>query len=633
MDGASMCGIIGMAALRATRDYGALERQRDTMTHRGPDDAGAWWSADRRVGLGHRRLSIIDLSAAGHQPMQYAGGRICVAFNGEIYNYNELRMELASKGHAFSSLSDTEVLLAAYLEWGTACLDRLDGMFAFGLCDTHKGLLFLARDRAGEKPLFYAQSQGVFWFASELKALLHNPSFPRQLDPEALDCYLGLGFVPGDRCIVRGARKLPPGHALTLDLDSHRMEVWPYWTLPALRESGPAVADTNGQALLDELEGLLEASVRRQLVADVPVGVLLSGGVDSALVTAMAVRAADRIRTFTVRMPGHPTLDETAHARLVSRHFGTDHVELVAEPSTVDLLPLLARQFDEPLVDSSMVPTYLLCRLVRQHCTVAIGGDGGDELFGGYGHYDRLLRMQRLVGWVPRCARRAAARLGPKLLPIGFRGRNWVQGFGVDFKSGVPQIATYFDPGTRRRLLRQSLATDPQIGQAAERIRASRLPPDADLLQRATRMDFGNYLAEDILVKVDRASMLSSLEVRAPWLDRSVIEFAFGRVPGRLKATSVGRKILPKLLARRLLPAGFDLVRKQGFSIPLGAWLRQSEWGDFFREVLLDPGADLFDRDCVTGLLDGQQRGRANSERLFALVLFELWRREYRIAI
>ena len=560
--------------------------------------------------------------------MHDAGGELCIVFNGEIYNFADLRRDLAARGHAFRTQSDTEVILAAYREWGIGCLSHLNGMFAFALYDGRRRQLFIARDRAGEKPLFYAPRDGALRFASELKGLMADVSFVRRVDPHALDCFLAMGYVPGERCMLQGVKKLPPAHALAFDLDTGQSRLWRYWQLPQVDASaGDSAADETG--LLQQLETLLEDAVRRQLVADVPVGVLLSGGVDSSLITAMAARSAHKVKTFTIRFPGHDSYDETGHARLIARHFGTEHVELVGAESTVDLLPLLARGFDEPIVDSSMIPTYLVSRLVREHCTVALGGDGGDELFAGYAHYDRMLWLQQRLGAVPPRLRRAAARAAEALMPVGFKGRSWLQGVGVDLRTGLPLIFSFFDRAMRRRLMR----TRGTWELAAERIRDERIPCAADLLQRATRMDFGNYLAEDILVKVDRASMLNSLEVRAPLLDYRLIEFAFGQVPSRLKATAGSRKVLLKKLATRILPREFDQQRKQGFSIPLAAWLRSDPWKAFFRETLLGPASTVFDRAAVSDLLDGQARGRANSERLFALVLFELWRREYRISM
>jgi asparagine synthase (glutamine-hydrolysing) len=363
-------------------------------------------------------------------------------------------------------------------------------------------------------------------------------------------------------------------------------------------------------------------------VADVPVGVLLSGGVDSSLITAMAARCSQRVKTFTVRFPGHGQYDETEHARLIARHFGTEHIELLAPESTVDLLPRLAAQFDEPMADSSMIPTFLVSRLIREYCTVALGGDGGDELFGGYPHYNRMLWLRQRTRSVPQPLLRAVA-ISSRVLPMGVRGRNWLNALSTDLESSVPFISQVFDRAARKRLM----GDDHRLLPVAEQIRERRLGRQGDLLQRATLADFENYLPEDILVKVDRASMLNSLEVRAPMLDRRLIEFAFGKVPTRLKATAQSRKVLLKRLCSRLLPKEFDQDRKQGFSIPLGTWLRGGPWRDVVRETLLGANDGPFDRSFVSHLLVGQQRGRANSERLFALTLFELWRRHYDVAM
>ena len=359
-----MCGIVGIASNKPVAARDVLNRQCAVLHHRGPDDEGAWWSSDGQVGLAQRRLSIIDLSPAGHQPMRDASGGLCIVFNGEIYNFRDIRRELEARGHSFRSTSDTEVLLEAYREWGADCLGHLNGVFAFALYDLAARRLFLARDRVGEKPLFYRLEGHTLTFASELKALMADPAFPRRLDMESLDHYLAFGYVPGAMCLLQGVRKLPPAHALTFNVDSGQAQIRRYWQLP----EPAATADANPAELLGEFERLLEDSVRRQLVADVPVGVLLSGGVDSSLVTAMAARVSSRPpKTFTISFPGHGAYDEAPYARLVANHFGTEHIELAAEPATVELLPMLARQYDEPIADSSMVPTFLVTRLVRRH--------------------------------------------------------------------------------------------------------------------------------------------------------------------------------------------------------------------------------------------------------------------------
>jgi len=622
-----MCGIVGIASAAAVTNRSWLAVGRDALVHRGPDDAGEWWSPDGRVGLAHRRLAILDLSPAGHQPMHDATATLTIVFNGEIYNFTDLRCELQEIGFVFSSHSDTEVILAAYRQWGATCIQHLNGMFAFAIYDSERQTVLLARDRAGEKPLFYHRAGGTLRFASELKALMADPDLPRRVDRESLDFFLAIGHVSGERCILQGFSKLPPAHALLFHMTSGRADIWRYWQPPDL-----AAADSNvpidEDGLLGELETLLEDSVRRQLIADVPVGVLLSGGVDSSLITAMASRVTAKVKTFTIRFPGHGGLDETEHARLIARQFGTEHIELEARATTADLVPRLAKQFDEPMLDSSMIPTFLVSELVRRHCKVALGGDGGDELFGGYTGYDRMLWMKSRLGKIPGPVRRLVSTAAERLLPLGVKGRNWLLGLGADLEHGLPLIGGVFTPSSRKRLMSR-YGRWPVV---AESILEQQVPNQADLLQRATRMDFADYLAEDILVKVDRASMLNSLEVRAPFLDYRLVEFAFGKVPSNLKATVHDKKILLKRLAARVLPAEFDRQRKQGFSIPLPTWLKGGPFRELFQDVLSGPDV-IFDRRTVSDLWRGQDRGRSNSERLFALVLFELWRREYRVSL
>jgi asparagine synthase (glutamine-hydrolysing) len=615
-----MCGIIGVASRHPVTNRRWLDAGCMAMAHRGPDDSGSWWSADGNVGLAQRRLAIIDLSPGGHQPMHREPNRLSIVFNGEIYNYLDLRDLLKAKGHRFFTQSDTEVVLAAYAEWGTECLSHLNGMFAVALYDDNRRLLFLARDRAGEKPLFYSATRNEIRFASELKGLMADPGFSRTMDPSALDCFLMMGYVPGGACILESAQKLLPAHALTFSVENGETKIWRYWSIPA-----PAAVDNHDdESLVEELEVLLADSVRRQLVADVPVGVLLSGGVDSSLVTAMAARSSSHVKTFTVALQGHEKYDEAAFSRLVANHFGTEHIELQAGDATPDMLNLLARQYDEPIFDSSMVPTFLVSRLVRQQCTVALGGDAADEMFGGYEQHRRVLLLESRVRQVPIAIRKVAAATGDFVLPTGFRGRNWIRALGVDFETELPLVSSHFSASERRALMGSNWRTP------AEGIVKARIPPAQNLLQRDTRMDFENYLPGDILVKVDRASMLASLEMRAPFLDFRIAEFAFGRVPNRLKTSPTERKILLKRLCKKVLPPEFDADRKQGFSIPLPAWLKAGSWRDFFSDVLLDPGC-IFDGRAVSNLINSHGGRRNNAERLFGLTVFELWRRAYSI--
>jgi asparagine synthase (glutamine-hydrolysing) len=621
-----MCGIVGAAGdVNISREL--LLAMRDSLRHRGPDDADAWWAADGRVALGHRRLAIIDLSPAGRQPMTDRSGTLQIVFNGEIYNYQDLRAELESRGHTFRTVTDTEVILEAYLEWGTDCLARLNGMFAFALYDAREARLLLARDPAGEKPLFYRLDGRTLTFASEVKALMADPACPRELDADALDYYLAFGYVPGERCLLRGISKLPQGHALTFNLRSGETRRWAYWSLP-----GPVSPDqtASDDELLDELERLLLDSVRLRLIADVPVGIMLSGGVDSSLVAALASRAAGRrIKTFTITFPGYGSFDEAPYARRVAEHFGTEHVELAAEPATVDLLPELARQYDEPIADSSMVPTYLVSRLIRREATVALGGDGGDELFGGYYQHSWVQQQSRIGEWIPPPARRAARSAVTRLLPVGTKGRNYLLGLTAGHPHNIVQFNVVFDADARRRLLAPlgSVSAVP----APEAYKAALCADRETSLQQATALDFRTYLVDDILAKVDRASMLCSLEVRAPFLDTRVIDLAFRRLPDRLRATARERKVISRRLAERLLPADMDLTRKQGFSLPLPKWFK-GDWGRFVEDVLTSRQADLFDRKVVRQLIAGQRQGFSNTHRLYALTMIELWRREYRVA-
>ena len=625
-----MCGIVGIASVRPIGGAEALDLMRETLRHRGPDDEGVWRSEDGQTLLGHCRLSVIDLSTAARQPMVSRSGRTRVVFNGEIYNYRELRTELESAGRQFRTASDTEVLLEAYEQWGVDCLALLNGMFALAFVDNASRRLVLARDRAGEKPLFYTHTQGRMTFASELKALMAEPGFAPRLDHRALEHYLAFGYVPHDLCLLDGVHKLPQGHALTYELDTDRRSVWAYWRLPAPSQSESAILRDVNEGVA-ELDRLLAESVRLRLNADVPVGIMLSGGTDSSLVTAMAARVAGRIKTFTISFPGHGVYDEGPHARSVAEHFGTEHVELVAEAATVDLLPQLARQYDEPIADSSMVPTYLISTAIRREATVALGGDGGDELFGGYPRYSWLLAQAGVRPWLPVPLRRMVGSAGRRL-PLGFKGRNYVLGLSLDVPGSIAQFNLYFDAGARRRLLRNEPAAT-AAGRSPESFKVALCHErgQCSVLQQATAVDFQTYLVDDILVKVDRASMLAPLEVRAPWLDPRIIEFAF-RLPDHFRATSRERKVLPRALASRLLPRSFDLNRKQGFSLPLDTWFK-GDWGRYVEEVLREADPSLFQRDFIADLIAAQRRGLANTQRLFALTMFELWRRYYRVSV
>lgn len=595
---------------------------RDTLAHRGPDGKGIWLSDDGRAGLAHQRLAIVDLSEGGHQPMASQTGRHIITFNGEIYNHHELREQLRELGWTFQSASDTEVLLAAWQHWGEDALTRLVGMFAFAIYDREAQSLFAARDPAGEKPFFYRHADHGFVFASELKALLAHPDMPRRADPGALDHYLAYGYVPRGLCLLQGYAKLPAGHKLRYDVGSDRLEVLPYWSLPRWQGGRRSSLDE----LVEEFEPLLETAVQRQLLADVPVGILLSGGLDSSLVAATAARVSGKVTTFTIGFPGHGAFDESPIAKRLAAELGTDHVELMVEPDTVDLLPRLAAQFDEPIADSSMIPTFLVSRLVRTRATVALGGDGGDELFGGYLQY----------GWAPHIAR--GRRLGlhhlplsgiaARLLPYRFVGRKMALRL-LDRYDAAITVSRLAEPQLRQALI--GLKHAPAPG-AAELFRTQLIAGRRDPRERAMALDFLTYMCDDILVKVDRASMLTSLEVRAPLLDPKIIEFAFGRLAPEQRTDGRGRKLVLRHLARKRLPAWFDSHRKQGFSIPLAAWLR-GPWASLLEDLALGSENGLLDPAAVRRFIRAGKSADRLAHQMYQLAMLEMWRREYRVTM
>tara|TARA_B110000977_G_scaffold200611_1_gene291779 strand:+ start:2547 stop:4418 length:1872 start_codon:yes stop_codon:yes gene_type:complete len=619
-----MCGLAGRASIStlSTVDSWVLNGI-DKIKHRGPDGSGLWYSGDGKVEFSHRRLAIVDTSDLGAQPMVDSRLGISVIFNGEIYNFRELRDQLMVLGYSFRSDCDTEVVIAAYKEWGSECLHRFNGMFAFALYDSTSKDVFIARDRAGEKPLYYFIDDDGISFASELKALIENKKIDREIDRSSLDCYLLFGFVPGARCIYSGINKLESGSYLNFNTLSGKYSSKKYWVLPALTPIN--VTSDYKNTLLGEFESLFEDSIAKQLEADVPVGVLLSGGLDSSLVTAVAARFTDSLKTFNVRFPGFGKLDETEHARNIARHYGTDHVELVANAPSPELLLDLASQFDEPIIDSSMIPTYLVSQEVRKHCKVALGGDGADELFGGYSHYERLLQFQKFTKYLPFGIKKKITMLLSAVLPDDFQGSNWLQSFSYNYKYETPLVASYFNSQRRENLLGDSYL---QGRVNAEKIYREYCSEGEDLLSRATRTDFSSYLTEDILVKVDRASMMNSLELRSPFLDHRIIEFAFSKIPSNLKVNRSNKKVFLQDYARKILPDSYSFGRKQGFSIPLNTWLKKGPFKDFFYETLRDSEC-IFNRCEVEKILKENARGRDNGEKIFGLVMFELWRKSY----
>ena len=532
----------------------------DSLAHRGPDDAGVWESADGSVAFSHRRLSIIDLSPLGHNPMQWGDGRLWITFNGEIYNFADLRRELQALGHRFRSQTDTEVILAAYDQWGVDCVQRLVGMFAFAIWDEARRRLWLVRDRVGKKPLYYRDAGQTLWFASELKALVGAADLGEKVDADAVRMYLQYGYVPSPFTIYSGIHKLPPGHHLVAE--QGKVTVERYWDPVQHALAARPRTDTDAAA---ELESRLATAVGQRTIADVPLGAFLSGGIDSSLVVAlMQEQSPAPVRTFTIRFD-NPEYNEADHAAAVARHLGTEHHEHTCSDSemlsVIDRLPAM---YDEPFADSSAVPTYLVSRTARELVTVALSGDGGDELFFGYPRY-RYHATAAAVLSMPRSLRRAAAFAGARM-PTR-RLRRIADVLRSDEADRYARFISWWNPAEIEAMTGARPLAAPFYADALER--SASVPRDA----RPCLLDLVSYLPEDILTKVDRASMAVSLEVRAPLLDHRVVEFALG-LPVSVKRRGRTLKwILRQLLYKRVPPALVDRP-KMGFSVPLEDWFR-----------------------------------------------------------
>jgi asparagine synthase (glutamine-hydrolysing) len=605
------------------------------MVHRGPDDEGTL-SVDG-VTLGMRRLSIIDLEG-GHQPVHNEDSSVWVVQNGEIYNHLELRELLSAAGHTFNTRSDTEVLVHGYEEWGEGLLDRLNGMFAFALLDRRRGLVLLARDRMGIKPLHYAIDGKRLVFASELKALLRDPALRRGIDVAALDQYLALEFVPSPGCIVRGISKLRPGHVLVWSVGEGTHRLRRYWS-PDLGagERGPARSRSLDEEC-EELRAVLRESVRKELISDVPLGVFLSGGIDSSAVAAMMSRLGGEVKTFSVGF-AERSFDEAPFARLVAEHLGTEHHELTLEPGMLlDLIPRLPTLLDEPMGDASIIPTYLLSAFTRRHVKVALGGDGGDELFAGYptlqahrlaGYYRRMPRLMR-EGLVEPLVRRlpvsrdnlsfdfrAKRFVSGAAQPVGVRHQRWMGSFSDEERAAVLSTDVWGQlAGGGRR--------DP----VEEALDGANL---ADPLNQVLMLDMRLYLENDILVKLDRASMMASLEGRVPLLNNDFVEYAT-RLPVRMKLRGMRSKFLLKRALRGILPERILNRPKKGFGIPVAHWFR----GPLKEQMLsvLSPERiareGFFQPAAVSGLIADHLEGRRdNRKQLWTLFVFELWHEGY----
>ena len=627
-----MCGIAGIFDFRGPRDVdrGLLHRMTEIIAHRGPDGDG--FHIAPGIGLGMRRLAIVDL-VTGDQPQFNEDGTVCVVFNGEIYNFQPLMAELTALGHAFHTRSDTEVIVHAWEEWGEACLDRFNGMFAFALWDARCETLFLARDRLGEKPLYYTiLADGRLLFASELKSLALSPDIDRRLDPQAIEEFFAYGYIPDPRSIYRGVIKLAPAHSLLVRRGEPVPEPRYYWDVRFV--DGGTIRREEAE---EELIARLRESVRMRMIADVPLGAFLSGGVDSSGVVAMmAGLKTEPVSTFSIAF-GAKGWDESGYAAEIARRYRTDHHVKEVDPNSFDLLDRLATIYDEPFGDSSAIPTFRVCAMARENVTVALSGDGGDEVFAGYRRYRWHCFGERVRRVVPASLRRPffgmAGALYPKLdwAPRPLRAKATLQELARNTTEAYFSSVSICGTELRRRLFSPSLSRELQGYDGVEVLRSHmRRCGSEDPLSQVQYADFKTYLPGDILTKVDRASMANSLEARVPLLDHTLVEWAAGLPPqfklhGR-EGKHVFKTALEPYVAKEIL-----YRPKQGFAVPLAAWFR-GPLRRRLRDTMLGPvlrESGLFDTGTIATLLDQHQSGeRDHSAALWTLSMMESFLRQ-----
>ena len=638
-----MCGIVGF---KCNRDFRflreALPGAAFRLSHRGPDDSGVFFDEQAGIGLAHQRLSILDLSKAGHQPMTSDDGSVVIVHNGEVYNFREIRTALKRYGHTFRSFTDTEVILKAYLQWGIDCVQRFVGMFSFALWDSRKQCLFLVRDRLGIKPLYYHLSRGTFLFASELKAIMAFRNFERDIDPESIPLFLHYQYIPAPGTVFKDTYKLLPGHYLTYDGKNIRTHT--YWNLPQIREDSE-FADLSEQGHVSQLDRLLTQAVSDRLISDVPLGGLLSGGIDSSLVVAIMQKVSTApVRTFSIGFREN-RYNEAPWAARVARHLGTDHTELYVSPrEALEVIAHLPDSYDEPFADSSAIPTFLVCKMARSHVTVALSGDGGDEQFSGYVRYwstrAMATRFQRLPGPLKKTLLALCTRIPPawvekcylpyrRFLPQRLRVANfpdkWSKLVSQMGHTGISELyrmaICLWSVDELKRLTGQSL---PQ-SMFEETFKDSEGLP---ILSRLMRVDQRTYLPDAMLTKIDRASMAVSLEVRVPLLDHRIVEYT-SQVPESLKYSNGKGKYLLKKVLSNYMPTELFERPKMGFGVPIDQWLRNE-----LKPLVLDylsaerlRKEGLFDQDLIEKTIKEHLSGQCNHHhRLWSVLMWEMWR-------
>jgi asparagine synthase (glutamine-hydrolysing) len=623
-----MCGIAGIvgpeASLSASERREALTRMCQVIEHRGPDDQGI--HIDRGLALGMRRLSIIDL-VTGHQPISNEDKSIWIVFNGEIYNFKELRDDLIARGHTFQTNSDTETIVHLYEEEGEQCVAKLRGMFAFAIWDGRERKLFLARDRVGVKPLHYCIVGDSLIFGSEIKSILQYPRLEREVNLEALSNFLTFGYVPDPHTAFSGIEKLPPGHILIFK--DGRKSVRRYWDFDYRDRSGEPARDD--QYYIERLRELLMESVRLRLVSDVPLGAFLSGGIDSSTVVAMMARLMDRpVKTFSIGF-AESSFDELHYARIAARHLGTDHHEFIVTPDVCSLIEEIVWHHDEPFADISSIPTYMVSKMAREHVTVALSGDGGDELFAGYDRYV-IDRSREKFELVPRFIRRNLMLPVARALPRAAFGKRFIRNVALEPDARYVDSLSYFNEQNKRELLSSDFIRHIDAhDSSAEFRRLFEAPASRERIDHLMYLDSKTYLPGDVMTKVDRMSMANSLEAREPLLDHKLIEFA-QTIPAAAKLRGSVTKNILKLAVRGLIPDEIINRRKQGFDVPINHWFRH-QLRELVSDTLTEPrttNRGYFNQKAVVALIDEHNRGRRdNARHLWGLLTLELWHRAF----
>jgi len=630
-----MCGIAGIVSSSPVPDQ-LLPSFLKALRHRGPDDEGTYLSPDRTVGLAHTRLSILDLSPAGHQPMTNEDGTLWIVYNGEIYNYGELREELGAKGHRFTSKTDTEVILHLYEEEGEVAVQRLNGMFAFVIYDRPRNSLFLVRDRLGIKPLYYADYNGVFLFASEIKAILAAGLVPVQVDWQAISDYFTFGFVPHPETAFQHIRQLPPACILQLNLKSGTQRIQTYWT--PWDENRPHPGRRSAEAYKEQIRTLLTDSVRRERVSDVPLGVFFSGGIDSTLLTALMVRESpEKVKTFTVGFQGRGLQpeDDLTYARIASRALGTEHHELMVDLTKADEFLEMVRHFDQPFANPTSYLQYLIAKETRRHVKVALSGVGGDELFGGYPRY-RMFPLAPVLGRLPRGPARVLRRMLSVVRedtwePTLRQAKRLLRGVGYDLPEQYVQWSYYLTEEEKKRLLKVPGSVQLQPTSRIAREALTQVSEDVDHYGRFFTMDLKTWLVDNLLDYTDKASMAVALEVRVPFLDHRLVEMST-QIPFRDKVRGGKLKYLLKETFRDLLPREILQAPKRGFSPPIVQWV-DAVFDRYFDEVLTQRVVEqggIFSWEIIQELRQAHRLRRQNVYmELLSIIMFDAWFRRY----